>query len=85
MSMTTVPAAHLQEVRQVSRFLICIPYLWLIWATQEQSEKPSASSCRSGAVVDLVRSNGVKVPVALQISLRNDGDRIKHIVKVKSL
>jgi hypothetical protein len=49
---------------------------------QELGNKPPATSCRSGAVVHLLRSNGVRVPVTLQLSTHDDGERLQHVVRV---
>ncbi|GBF92718.1 hypothetical protein Rsub_05087, partial [Raphidocelis subcapitata] len=46
------------------------------------SAAPPPTSCRAGAVVHLLRSNGVKVPVTLSIAQHDDGERVQHIVKV---
>jgi hypothetical protein len=40
-----------------------------------------ATSCRSGAVVHLVHRLGACVPVTLQMSTYDDGDRVQHIVR----
>ncbi|KAI8474715.1 MAG: hypothetical protein J3K34DRAFT_518018 [Monoraphidium minutum] len=43
---------------------------------------PPVTSCRAGAVVHLLCANGVKVPVTLQISTHDDGERLQHVVRV---
>jgi len=43
---------------------------------------PPPTSCRAGAVVHLLRANGAKVPVTLQMSSYEDGDRAQHVVRV---
>lgn len=44
--------------------------------------KPPITSCRSGAVVDLLRANGTKVPATLRLSVDDSGDRLHHVVHV---
>jgi hypothetical protein len=46
------------------------------------ASKPPANSCRAGAVVHLLRSNGVRVPVTLQLSTHDDGEHVQHTVRV---
>eukprot|EP00775_Hariotina_reticulata_P009651 gene9651-9811_t len=43
---------------------------------------PPASSCRAGAVVHLMHSNNTKIPVTLQFSQLDDGQRMLHVIKV---
>lgn len=43
---------------------------------------PPPTSCRSGAVVYMMRANGTKLPVTLQLSTHDDGDRVQHVVRV---
>jgi hypothetical protein len=49
---------------------------------QDLSHKPPITSCRAGAVVHLLRSNGSKVSVTLQLSQRKDGDHLLHVVRI---
>jgi hypothetical protein len=49
---------------------------------QSLSAAPPPTSCRAGAVVHLLRANGIKVPVTLSIAQHDDGERVQHIVKV---
>jgi hypothetical protein len=49
---------------------------------QNLSAAPPATSCRSGAVVHLLRSNGVRVPVTLRMSTHDDGEHVQHVVRV---
>ncbi|GBF97004.1 hypothetical protein Rsub_09801 [Raphidocelis subcapitata] len=51
-------------------------------ASVELGNKPPATSCRVGAVVHLLRSNGVKVPVTLALSTHDDGERLQHVVRI---
>ncbi|KAI8467685.1 MAG: hypothetical protein J3K34DRAFT_523567 [Monoraphidium minutum] len=49
---------------------------------KELGNTPPTTSCRAGAVVHLLRSNGVKVPVTLQLATHDDGERVQHVVRV---
>eukprot|EP00775_Hariotina_reticulata_P001355 gene1355-1696_t len=46
------------------------------------NSQPPPSSCRAGAVVHLCHANTTRVPVTLQLSQRDDGDRMQHVIKV---
>ena len=49
---------------------------------KDLAAKPMAASCRAGGVVHLLSANGARLPVTLQISAHDDGEHVKHIVKV---
>lgn len=73
--------------------LFCMPHavsdwlaLVLVRAGPPQdmaSKKATTASCRSGAVVHLLSANGSKVPVTMQMTSHDDGQEIKHIIKVR--
>ena len=44
--------------------------------------KPPPTSCRAGAVVNLLASNNNKVPVTLQLQQVDDGENLVTVVKV---
>jgi predicted methyltransferase len=50
---------------------------------QNLAAVPPATSCRAGAVVHLLRANGVRVPVTLHMTQHDDGERVQHVVKVQ--
>lgn len=39
---------------------------------------PPPTSCRGGAVVQLLRANGVKLPATLTMTTHDDGERVQH-------
>eukprot|EP00775_Hariotina_reticulata_P003511 gene3511-3781_t len=49
---------------------------------KELTSKPPPSSCRAGAVVHLCHANTTRVPVTLQLSQRDNGERTQHVIKV---
>eukprot|EP00775_Hariotina_reticulata_P009112 gene9112-9281_t len=51
-------------------------------ANMEPSAKPPPSSCRAGAVVHLLHAKGTRLPVTLQMSQHDDGERMQHAIKV---
>jgi hypothetical protein len=57
--------------------------LFCVLVLQEVSSKPPSSSCRAGAVVHLMHANTSRVPVTLQLSQRDDGERVQHVIKVQ--
>ncbi len=54
------------------------------YALQDPPVKPPAASCRMpGRVVQLLTSNNAQVAMTLQISSHDDGESVKHVVKVR--
>lgn len=39
---------------------------------------PPQTSCRAGAVVHLLRANGVKLPVKIAVNNHDDGERMQY-------
>jgi len=50
---------------------------------QNLSTTPPATSCRAGAIVHLLRANGIKVPVTVDITQHDNGERVSHVVRIE--